>query len=104
MTIQELEQFCKEIHSEIMQLMMNKNSDYSGNSNNAFTNFELCDKMGGVDTAKGIYVRLSDKYARLSSFIKQGTLKVDDEKVQDTLKDMISYSMILLAFLKSKEK
>jgi hypothetical protein len=46
---------------------------------------------------------MTDKMSRLSSFAKKGSLAVEDETVNDTLEDLINYSVLLAAYIKSKQ-
>jgi hypothetical protein len=45
---------------------------------------------------------MTDKMSRLASFSSRGELSVEDETVYDTLEDLINYSVLLAAYLKSK--
>ena len=45
-------------------------------------------------------IRLGDKFNRVSSLIKKGELKENDESLKDTLLDMAGYSILALKYLK----
>lgn len=45
-------------------------------------------------------IRLGDKFNRVSSLIKKGELKENDESLADTLLDMAGYSILGLKYLK----
>ena len=60
--------------------------------------------MGITTTEKGILVRMLDKMSRLSSFTDSGEFMVEDEKLQDTIIDMINYSILLYAYIQSKSE
>ena len=45
-------------------------------------------------------IRLGDKFNRVSSLIKKGELKENDESLKDTLLDMAGYSILGLKYLK----
>jgi hypothetical protein len=47
---------------------------------------------------------MTDKMSRLSTFANKGKLVVEDEGVQDTLLDLINYSILLAAFIQDKSK
>lgn len=96
------EKLCK----ESLDLMKKKNHDYSGKSGKEpFANFTRAETMGITSTEKGMLVRMLDKMSRLSSFMDSGEFKVQDEKLEDTIKDMINYSVLLYAYmLSTKEK
>lgn len=95
------EKLCK----ESLDLMMKKNHDYSGKSGKEpFANFTRAEAMGITSTEKGMLVRMLDKMSRLSSFMDSGEFKVQDEKLEDTIKDMINYSVLLYAYMLSKNE
>ena len=78
-------------------IILNKNSDY-GSKNDPFRNF----KTFG---AFGIIVRLSDKIARLQTFIEKAQmgqeLAVKDESWEDTLVDAINYLVLLDGYIRT---
>lgn len=93
------EKLCK----ESLDLMKKKNHDYSGKSGKEpFANFTRAEAMGITSTEKGMLVRMLDKMSRLSSFMDSGEFKVQDEKLEDTIKDMINYSVLLYAYMIQK--
>lgn len=67
-----------------------KNHDYASEAD-IFRNFRY---FGGL----GILVRMSDKLARLRSFEENGVFKVEDERLADTIQDLINYAVIYYAF------
>ena len=81
----------QEIQKEQFELHKRKNHDYGGGS--YLSNLTASNSFG-VDPMVGIVVRLIDKISRLSSFTKQGTLKVEDEKIEDTLNDIAVYAIL----------
>lgn len=94
------ERLCK----ESLELMIKKNHDYSGKSGNEpFANFTRAEAMGITTTEKGILVRMLDKMSRLSSFMDSKEFKVEDEKLEDTIKDMINYSVLLYAYMQDSK-
>lgn len=48
-------------------------------------------------------IRLGDKFNRVSSLIKKGKLKENDESLEDTLLDLAGYSILGLKYLKEHE-
>ena len=76
--------------------MVKKNQDY-GADDDPFRNFR---SFG----AFGILVRLSDKLARVRTYIERGDLKVEDETFQDTCKDAINYVILLLTIVEFGDK
>lgn len=85
-------------------LMEQKNHDYSGgkSAEDPFLNFTRVEKLGITDTKRGFMVRLTDKISRLITFIDTGTYKVSDEKIEDTILDLINYSILLYAYIQSE--
>ena len=88
-----------------LTLMEKKNHDYAGKSGNEpFANFTRAETMGICSTEKGILIRMLDKMSRLSSFLDSREFKVQDEKLEDTIIDMINYSVLLYAYIQSKSE
>lgn len=96
----------REICGHAYDLMCRKNADYSGGNNgaNPFLNFTRCESMGITSTERGFLVRLTDKMSRLSTFCDTGTFQVADEKLEDTVEDIINYSILFLAYVQSKKE
>jgi len=96
------------LHAEITEkarnLMDKKNRDYAGNDGmEPFANFTRVESMGICSTEKGMLVRMTDKMSRLSSFFESGQLHVKDESFEDTIVDIINYSVLIYAYRKDKE-
>ena len=85
---------------EIREIHSNKNHDYSGEGD-PFRNFKLSEDMG-IPAWKGVLVRLSDKFSRLCSFARKEELKVKDENIEDTLKDMAIYALICILLYRER--
>ena len=83
------------------KLLVNKGHDYSGEES-TLKNFYLLEDL--VSPELCCFVRLSDKWIRLKNFLKKGELKVDDEKIEDTLVDLANYSVLLYMILKEKNE
>jgi hypothetical protein len=89
---------------EALNLMRRKNADYAGSGGeNPFANFTRSEAMGLCSTEVGFLVRMTDKMSRLSSYVESGKLLVEDESVNDTLIDLINYSVLLAGYIKSKQ-
>ncbi len=87
------------------KLMANKNHDYAGSEGvTPFKNFTMCEAAGICPTEKGILVRMTDKMSRLANYLDRGELKVTDESFDDTLLDLINYSIILSAYMTQKRE
>lgn len=81
-----------------------KNSDYTGDNTDPFKNFKQVESFGALTAEQGFFTRMTDKMARIASFIKQGTLQVKDESVEDTLLDLANYCLLMICYLQSKKK
>jgi len=103
MTRQEYLDFVKQESQSMLELLEKKNSDYCGSGEDAFHNLSGCERLGVCSTETGVIIRMFDKFSRLTSFVTQGSLKVKDEAVEDTLRDVVGYSYLLLGYLKSKK-
>jgi hypothetical protein len=73
-----------------LALMEKKNQDYAVESD-PYRNFRTFGRMG-------ILVRISDKLARLRTFEERGTLSVETESVEDTVRDIINYAVLYLGY------
>lgn len=96
----ELLQIHTEVCNKARRLMERKNHDYSGgdNQNDPFLNFTRVEKLGITSTEQGFLVRMTDKLSRLITFSQTGTFKVEDEKLEDTITDLVNYSILLYAY------
>ena len=81
----------RQIALEIAELVERKNHDYD----NSFD--KTMDKYG--DTA--YFLRIEDKLNRLINLSKKEA-KVNDEKVEDTLKDIIGYTLLMIKYKNKK--
>lgn len=82
------------LHQSVCQdaltLMKTKNADYAAKED-PYRNFRMFGRLG-------ILVRMSDKLARLRTFEERGELSVKDEQVEDTVRDLINYSILYLGY------
>jgi len=89
---------------DALELMKAKNHDYAGKGGQEpFANFTRVESMGITTTEKGMMVRLTDKMSRLSSFTESGKFAVSDEKLTDTIMDIINYSVLFYAYMMEKQ-
>jgi len=91
------------IFNSCLQLLKRKNKDYGGGEEGSLKNFITTAKLLNLPVEKAILVRLSDKYMRLISLIDRQP-SVVEEPLEDTIKDLINYSAILLAYMNHKTK
>ncbi len=92
------QEFCR----RMIDITAAKNADYTGNSEDPFANFTLVETFGALTTEQGFFARMTDKFARVSSFIQNGELQVKNESVEDTLLDLANYCALFAGYLKSK--
>lgn len=71
----------------LRQMRADKGHDYSG----AADTLDNLREFGSL----GILVRIGDKFKRLKHFYSQKTLRTADEKIIDTMDDLINYSLYL---------
>ena len=81
-----------------------KNHDYTGASADPFANFSQVEKDDVCTTEQGFLVRMTDKFQRIRAFVKLGVLKVQDEKVEDTLHDLANYCALMAGYIKAKKE
>jgi hypothetical protein len=102
MTRDELFKMHEDMCCSALELMKKKNADYAGGGSDPFANFRRAEALGVCSTEQAFLVRMTDKMSRLASYASRGQLSVEDETVYDTLEDLINYSVLLAAYLKSK--
>jgi len=85
----ELTELHKKTCDKAREVQVAKNHDYA-HEGDIFRNFRRYGTFG-------VLVRLSDKLARLDSFEENKTFAVADEKLEDTVIDIINYATIYLA-------
>lgn len=102
MNKQEYLEFHKNFCNQMIEITAKKNSDYCGNSNSPFSNFEKAELLGICSNEAGFLVRMMDKVSRIVSFIQQGNLQVKEESVIDSLQDLANYCILLAGYIQSK--
>ncbi len=103
MNKQEFFEYHKNFCQKILETSRKKNQDYTGDTPDPFANFTAVERNGVASTEQGFMVRMTDKMQRLASYTQNGTLLVEDEKVEDTLEDLANYCILFAAYLKTKE-
>ena len=98
-----LEMF-KKITEEMYETTKRKNSDYTGDDGDAFKNFTAVETASGgtVTTEQGFFTRMTDKMMRFAGFIRNGILKVQDEKIEDTILDLAVYCILFVCYRRSQ--
>jgi hypothetical protein len=91
----------KSITDKMYSIAKAKNADYTGKGADPYSNFRAVE-VAGITTAQGFFTRMTDKYMRLAGFIKNGTLEVKDESVEDTLLDLANYCILMVCEMRDK--
>ena len=84
----------KNIALEVAELVERKNKDYG----NSFD--KTLDKYGMT----AYFLRIEDKVNRLISLDKNKEILVTDESIEDTLKDIIGYTLLMLNYRENKKE
>ena len=94
--------------NEVLNIMDNKFLEYTNylanvlqSKNDAYG--DSFSKSLDEDGLLALKIRLGDKLNRVSSLIKKGELKENDESLEDTLLDLAGYSILGLKWLKEHE-
>jgi hypothetical protein len=90
-----------ELVDEISELHSRKNHDYAGKGD-SLANFKECKRIG-ISAFQGCIIRMMDKYMRIGNFMQAGEMKVKDESVKDTLRDLAVYSLIAIILWEENE-
>jgi Nucleotide modification associated domain 1 len=86
-----------------VEIVKKKNNDYATNED-ALSNFKVIEHLGVVEYKRAMLVRMADKFARISNLMKEDkTRQVLDERLEDTLLDLINYAAILKAALEEEQ-
>jgi hypothetical protein len=92
----------EDLTTRMLEITRAKNSDYTGDPSQPFKNFTMVETIGYASTEQGFCTRITDKVMRIAGFVKNGTLQVKDESVEDTLLDLANYCLLFICYLKSK--
>ncbi len=94
MTREKLIEFHQKFCDEARAIVEAKNHDYCQDGD-PFSNFRASIVLG-VDPSLAILVRCLDKFKRIQTFVAKGELRVPNEGVDDAIRDVLNY-MVLLA-------
>ncbi len=94
--------FAENFFKEALETSKKKNADYTGGSEDPFSNFTSIEALG-IATEIGFLTRMMDKMKRIASFAKNGELQVKDESVTDTLRDLANYASLFAGYIESKK-
>lgn len=101
MTRDELISIHKDLCNKACVLMQKKSEDYATGSD-PFANFKRGEILGFATSEEGLMLRVVDKVSRISTFLKQGKLNVENESVTDSIMDIINYMVLLQGMLEDK--
>jgi len=85
------EELIKEVGREVVMLLIDKNKNYGDTANNPPKIFSK------LSAKEGILARIDDKLSRIK------TLGYDQQKSEDTLKDLIGYLILLKVQIRKEE-
>lgn len=86
---------------KMVKLCLQKNSDYA-NSEDFLKNFKRS-KNFGLNPFIGVLIRMEDKMSRIENIVKSGQTNVDDEKLEDSLRDLANYAIIAVLCLMEEQ-
>jgi len=90
-----VDEFRNELEA-IYKLHAAKCSDYTADSADRLANYRFSASMMGIPIERGMLGRMAEKFFRLKSiFEKDGDVKVADETIQDTLRDIAVMCVLL---------
>jgi len=95
-TVSEAIALMKQEAENIIHLIEKKNQDYSGDDGDFFSNFRVAKYFDITTVQRGIMTRLLDKISRTANLMSGVTSPAIDEPIQETIRDLIGYSLILL--------
>lgn len=98
MTREEIIRLHEATCNRLREQMKAKNADYSGGDDDPFANFRASEILG-VHPIIGILMRSLDKFMRIKSFVRTGTLAVKNEPVDDAFGDVINYMILGLGMV-----
>lgn len=92
--------FVVELFEDMKAILASKNADYA-DEDNPFANFQQSVDFG-VEPLIGLFLRMGDKMQRLKAWSLKGALEVENEGVEDALKDIIGYATLGLGMIRDE--
>jgi hypothetical protein len=99
MRLEEAQHYRALLFAYASELLRRKSHDYSATAD-IFTNLRACETFGIMSAELGVWVRLSDKVARLGSLLKE---RYNPAAVLDTVVDLINYASYVYLLLIEKD-
>lgn len=95
----------KAVCSQMVETTVKKNRDYTGVGDDPFMNFRMIEfqTQGRLRAEDGLLTRMTDKIARVESYLATGSLAVLDEGVADSLLDLAVYAILLGLLIRSRK-
>lgn len=88
---------------QIQDLLNKKNADYGGDTGDVLNNIKTCEILGICSAEQGILIRIADKYKRMITLLaSKKDPEVTDETIDDTIRDIIGYLILILAVRKDR--
>jgi hypothetical protein len=84
---------------EMKRIHIAKSLGYTGKSDDPWVNFRSAMSFG-VSPILSVFIRMSDKWARLISLVEDPNHDVIGEALEDTLIDLASYALIAICLIK----
>jgi hypothetical protein len=103
MNIHQLIELHKETSDKTRDIMLRKNSDYTGGvgATDALANFKTAAALG-LRPVTGLLLRMQDKLMRIRTFVADGQLSVASESVEDACDDLVNYAILAKALLREE--
>jgi len=90
-----------EIIEEMKRIHSAKNQDYAKESD-PLDNLKQCEKIG-IPAHIGCFIRMQDKFSRLTNLFSGKEAQVKDESINDTLTDLAVYSVLCRVLLEERK-
>jgi len=91
------------LHDESRDIMVKKNHDYRGGSNDPYANFRGSREFD-IHPVIGILLRCQDKFKRIKTFVEKGELMVKDESIKDAVLDVHNYMDLIYGLIKEAQE
>jgi len=92
-----------EITEQMKDIYIRKNAGYSGDCEDPWANFRKSE-LFDVSAFKGCMIRLSDKFNRIASLMKNPNNDQVGESIKDNLVDLANYAVIALCLYEEEEE
>lgn len=93
----ELLKFSEDNFKKCLSIMQAKNADYSAGDDDALRNFKTA-KLVNLDPKHILLANMVNKISRIGNLLSKEAA-VETEKIDDTILDLVNYSILLLAYL-----